>query len=217
MGVMIGGIAVVNSGLFGVTMGALLPSFSIGVVLWGLISTCATEGCAAFTASDSLIRQSRQPFTVHVLRVIWRNLIIFFHNLVITVVVLAFFAPPPPLGVPAALLGLLAVLGNLGWSVLLLGILCARFRDLPQIVGSVLQIAFFITPIFWLPEQLSGPRSAIVAWNPFYHLLEVVRGPLLGDGFPLVSWAWVMGMLVLGWALALRFFVRFRRRIPYWL
>ena len=89
MGVMIGGIAVVNSGLFGVTMGALLPSFSVGVVLWALISTATTEGCTVFTASDTLIRQTRQPFTVHVLRVLWRNLIIFLHNLLITVLVLA--------------------------------------------------------------------------------------------------------------------------------
>ena len=73
MGVMVGGISVVNSGLFGVSMGRLLPSFSIGTVLWTLISSTITEGCTAFSASDSIIRQSRQPFTVHVLRVMWER------------------------------------------------------------------------------------------------------------------------------------------------
>ena len=217
MGVMVGGIAVVNSGLFGVSMGALLPSFSISVVLWTLISTCATEGCTVFTASDALIRQSRQPFTVHMLRVVWRNLIIFLHNLLITVVVLAYYKPDAAVHLPQAALGLLMVLANIGWVVLFLGVLCTRFRDLPQIVASILQIAFFITPIFWLPDQLSGPRALIVNFNPLFHMMNVVRAPLLAQPLPLLSWAWSLVILVAGWALALQFFTRFRRRIPYWL
>jgi ABC-type polysaccharide/polyol phosphate export permease len=217
MGVMIAGIALVNSGLFGVGVGELLPSSAIGVVLWTMISTCVIEGCTAFTASEVIILQSRQPFTVHVLRVLWRNLVIFLHNLVIPIGVLVFWPPKHLLDVPLSLLGLVIVIGNISAASLLLGVLCTRFRDLPQIVASVLQIAFFVTPIFWLPSQLGGHRRLVMELNPVYYLLEIVRTPMLGE-IP-SAWAWVisLAMLVIGWAVALIFFTRFRRRIPYWL
>jgi hypothetical protein len=60
-----------------------------------------------------------------------------------------------------------------------LGAICARFRDIPPIVGSVLQIGFFVTPIIWLPSQL-GADDHWLLLNPFFDLLEVVRKPLLG-------------------------------------
>ncbi len=217
MGAMIGGIGVVNSGLFGVAMGELLPSMSLGIVLWSLISTCITEGCAAFTGSEPLIRQSRQPFTVYLMRALWRNLIIFAHNMVIALIVLAIWPPQNWWLVPLALIGLVLLLLNVGWMMLLAGVICTRFRDLPQIVASVLQIMFFVTPIFWLPTQLKGLRAIIVEFNPIYHMLELVRAPLLGTPVPLISWIWTFGMLFLGWWLAMAFFIRFRRRLPYWL
>lgn len=216
-GVMVGGIGVVNSGLFGTAVSTLLPSFSIAIVLWQMISTCVTEGCTAFTGSDAIIRQSRQPFTVHVLRVIWRNLIIFLHNLLITAIVLAFWPPQRFLEMPLALAGFVLLVGNIAWATLLLSVLCTRFRDLPQIVASVLQIAFFVTPIFWLPSQLTGMRRAIVVFNPLFHMIELVRAPLLGQPILLTSWLASAALLVFGWALALWFFTSFRRRIPYWL
>jgi ABC-type polysaccharide/polyol phosphate export permease len=217
MGVMVGGISLVNSGLFGVSMAKLLPSFSIGTVLWMLISTTITEGCTSFTMSDSIIRQSRQPFTVHVLRVMWRNLIIFLHNLLIVVLVLAFLPPSSWSHSPVALLGFLLMLANMAWAALLLGVLCTRFRDLPQIVASLLQLAFFVTPIFWLPTQLTGPRKLIMDFNPFYHMIQIVRAPLLGGAASPASWAASVMMLAVGWTLAIWFFAKFRRRIPYWL
>ena len=217
MGAMIGGIGLVNSGLFNVGMGVLLPSMSLGIVVWTLISSSITDACMAFTGAEALIRQSRQPFSTYLLRLIWRNLIIFAHNMVIVVVVLAIWPPHGWWMLPLSLLGLALLLLNIGWICLLVGVVCTRFRDLPQIVTSVLQLLYFVTPIFWLPSQLAGLRKAIVDYNPLYHLLEVVRAPLLGAPVPVLSWVWVMGMLVAGWALALYFFVSFRRRLPYWL
>jgi ABC-2 type transport system permease protein len=48
-------------------------------------------------APEGYITQMKLPFTAHVLRVVWRNLLIFFHNFVIVVVVMM-FSPPPLTG-----------------------------------------------------------------------------------------------------------------------
>jgi ABC-2 type transport system permease protein len=75
----------------------------------------------------------------------------------------------------------------------------------------------FVTPIMWPSNQLSGRSHYLVDYNPLYHYIEIVRDPLMGQ--PPSSWSWLMVGLstVLGWALALALFARFRRRIPYWL
>lgn len=45
-----------------------------------------------------------------------------------------------------ALPALILLLLNDFWMVLLLGLLSARFRDIPLVVASVVQVMFFITP-----------------------------------------------------------------------
>jgi lipopolysaccharide transport system permease protein len=96
-------------------------------------------------------------------------------------------------------------------------VVCARYRDVEQLVASGLQIALFATPIFFAPEQL-GPRfGRLVDYNVFYHAVEIVRGPLLGRAPDVWSWGVTVFVLIAGWTLTLWFYGRFRRRVPYWL
>ena len=52
--------------------------------------------------------------------------------------------------------------------------------------------------------------------NPFFHLIEMVRAPLLGHLPPLMSYAAVALITVVNLLVASMFFVRFRSRIAYW-
>jgi lipopolysaccharide transport system permease protein len=99
---------------------------------------------------------------------------------------------------------------------LLLGVFCTRFRDIQPIIINLVQIAFFMTPILWKPEVL-GNRRWIADLNPAYHFIEIVRAPILGS--PLPGWSWVvaLGLLPVGFALALSVLYRFRSRVTYWL
>jgi ABC-type polysaccharide/polyol phosphate export permease len=94
--------------------------------------------------------------------------------------------------------------------------MCVRFRDIPQIVASLLQVAFFLTPILWQPTMLSGRRVVVVDYNPFYHFVELIRGPLLGHDPSRLSWLVVAAITVVGWAMTLMLYSRYRSRIPYW-
>ena len=68
------------------------------------------------------------------------------------------------------------------WIVLTIGIVCSRFRDLGQIVANLLQIAFYVTPIIWMPSALSKRSDLLILEpNPVYHLMEIVRAPILGN------------------------------------
>ena len=112
-------------------------------------------------------------------------------------------------------LGLLVV--NAFWIGYFLSILCARFRDVPQIVSSIMQVVFFITPVIYLPEQLAHRSVSFLKWNPFANLLEVVRDPILGT-VP-SQWA-IMNcalMAVVGLAVVVPFAGRYAPRVVYWL
>ena len=53
--------------------------------------------------------------------------------------------------------------------------------------------------------------------NPFYHMVQIMRSPLLGQAPDLLSWAVTILMAITSLALALFVFVRYRHRIIFWL
>jgi lipopolysaccharide transport system permease protein len=75
----------------------------------------------------------------------------------------------------------------------------------------------FVTPIFWAPEQLGARFSQYVDFNPLYHYVDIIRSPLLGRAPAMLSWEMVVAGTLVGWALTLFVYSRFRRRLPYWL
>jgi ABC-type polysaccharide/polyol phosphate export permease len=215
MGVMVGALGLLYGSLFKIPLGDYLPFLTLGLLVWGLISGLINDGCTTLSSAEGMIKEIRLPFSLYVFRMIWRNLIIFGHNVLVYLIVAVVFAIKPTfatLQVAPALV--LLVLNAISFG-LLVSAICARFRDVPQIVASLLQVMFFMTPILWKPDLLKD-RPFLVGSNPFYHFVEMVRAPLLGNAVPLETWLYVAVVTVLGWVLAILFLGRYRRYIPYW-
>jgi len=214
--VLIATLGVVYSRLFGMEIAGYLPWLALSLVLWNLINATIQEGCQAFVAQEGLLRALPLPFFLHVLRVVLRNLLVLAHNLpIVALTVLVFRGIPgwgllwflPALAVAALLLSAV----SLG-----LALVCARFRDIPPVIASLLQILFFVTPIIWLPELLG--EAAIWLWlNPLHPMIDILRAPLLGE--PPSPWSWLAALMwtTLAGALALALFARYRTRIPFWI
>lgn len=218
MGVMIGTIGIVFGQIFKSPSDEFLPFLAIGLILWGFISAVITEGCTSFIAADAVIKQLPIPLAVHVFRQLWRNMIILAHNIVIFPLVLIAVGKPVTWDAFLAVPGFLLLLVNLTWISLLLGVLCARYRDIPQIVSSLMQVIFYLTPIMWLPSLLPARAGTyMLTMNPFYHLLEIVRDPLLGYAPDAQNWLASLALAVVGWLVTLMLYGRYRRRIAYWL
>jgi ABC-type polysaccharide/polyol phosphate export permease len=214
-GILVGTLGFLYAGIFRQTISNYLPFLTLGFIVWGLISSLILEGCSVFIASQGVIRQLKSPLSAHVFQLVWRNLIIFGHTFLVYIVVALVFDIRPG---PAALLaipGLALLCLNGVWVGLLLGMLSARFRDIPTIITNVVQILFFLTPIIWRADQVPN-RVMFVKLNPFYHLVEIVRSPLLGQVPPWSTWLAVLMVTCCGYALALAFFVRFRSRVAFW-
>jgi ABC-type polysaccharide/polyol phosphate export permease len=218
MGVMIGTIGVVFGQIFKSPMHEFLPFVGVGIILWGFISSIVTEGCTGFISAEGIIKQLPIPLFVHILRMVWRNVIILGHNVVI--IPLIFLAVSKGVGWEALLAvpGFLLAIMNITWVALILAVLCARYRDLPQIVASVLQVVFYLTPIMWMPSHLSNTAALyLLNLNPCYHLLQIVRQPILGGAPTELNWIVSLVMSACGWLVALIIYGRYKRRIAYWL
>jgi lipopolysaccharide transport system permease protein len=218
MGVIIAAIGFVFGQIFKAPMGEFLPFLAIGLILWNFILSSVSEGCNGFIGAEGIIKQLPIPLFVHILRLMWRNILILFHNLIIFPLVLLLVGKPLNLIALIGIIGFLVLVINLLWAVLILAVLSARYRDLPQLIASIMQVAFYLTPIVWMPALLPE-RAAILVLNlnPFYHLLEIVRAPLLGTMPSLLNWGVSVALAFCGWLVAILFYGRYKNRIPYWL
>ena len=214
--VMVSALGVLYSALFKMELHDYLPYLALSLVLWNYLSGLVAEACTCFTGGEGLIRAVRMPFTLYAARVMVRNTLVLAHNIVVILAVYAYFDVWPgwrAIGV---------VPGMLLWTVdgmaicLLLGALCARFRDIPPIVGSLMQIAFFISPIIWKPELLKGVERELLPLNPFYSLLEMVRAPLFGAVPDGIVWLSALGYSAVLLGITWVVFVRVRGRLAFW-
>lgn len=215
-GIMVSAIGFLYSKIFGQPVEEYVPYLAVGVVVWNFLSATINESCTAFVGSEQIIKQVKLPLTVHVVRTVFRNLIIIAHNSLILVLVQLVFQKGSVLAWAYVVPAIFLVAVNTLWIGMLLAIFCARFRDIPLIIVNIVQIAFFLTPIIWGIEQL-GDRVWFAYVNPFFHLIEIVRAPLLQSTVPMLSLLAALGMVVMGFPLTLLVMKKFRTRVPYWL
>lgn len=215
MGIMVGALGLVSSTIFQQDMSAVLPYIAVGLIFWGLLTSCVSEGSNAFIASAGYIRNVPMELSIHVYRMVARNVIILGFNLAIYVIMLFIFPHPANFNYLLVLPGFALFLVNVTWVSFALAILSARYRDIPQVVINLVQVVFFLTPVFWSADAIPT-RPAFIVWNPAYHLLEVVRAPLLGQVPGLLSWAVALGCAVSGVAATALLYRRAYQRISYW-
>ena len=215
MGIFIGALGLLYGKIFGRTLDEYMPYLAAGFLVWSFLSTTILDGAKVFLRSGGMITQLSAPLSVYVYRMVWVNLIIFLHNIWIYIALALWFdiplGPVTLLAIPAMLL--LAI--NAIWVGLVLGLLSARFRDIPLMLQSAVQLAFFITPVIWKADMLPG-RPILLSGNPFYHFVELVRAPLLGTLPSTENLFVVLAITFLGWVFCFLLFAIYRWRIAYW-
>ena len=203
--------------LFRMSLRDYLPSLTLGMVVWALVSSMVTEACTVFTGAGMYLQQVPLPKSMFVHRMLVRNLVTFAHNMTIIPLLYLVFGIVPSWTILLAPIGLAIITLNGFWIGLLVGMLCARFRDMPQIIASLMQIAFFITPVMWRQDQLPPEKAWVVDINPLANLLRLIRDPLMGRVPTPLAYAMGIALILVGFTVTLPFFVRYRARIVYWL
>ena len=219
MAIMIASIGIIFGTIFQSPIAEFFPFIALGLILWGFISTVMMDACVSFTSAEAIIKQLAIPLPVHIMRMLWRNILIFAHNLVIFPIVLLIFQKTLGFEALYAVLGFGLLLINLFWISMLLGVFCTRYRDIPQIVNSVILVLFYLTPVMWLPSSFTNKTLAVYLFglNPLYHFIEIIRAPLIGSPTSEINWIISVGCAVIGWLVTLLIYGKYRARIAYWL
>lgn len=187
----------------------------LGFLAFQLLSNIILDGCNVFTQAAGWITSARLPLSLFVFRDVARILIVFFFNAVGAAIILVWHGYVLPPGFAWSLVGLAVTIFNAFWVYLLLGVLVARFKDLFHLIGAIMRLGFFISPIMWVPTG-EGMRSLIALYNPLTHYIAIMRDPLLGVPTPWMSWQIVGAVTLIGWASGIFMFCLLRRRVIYW-
>ena len=215
MGMMVATLGFLFSTVFQQDVAKLLPFIATGLIFWGLLTNCINEGATVFILAESNIRNIPMPLSVHFYRMMARNVMVWGFNMVIYLGLVVWFELIPGWNTLLVIPGFILFLTNAAWMSLAVGVLSTRYRDVPQVIVNVIQVVFFLTPIFWSPEILPN-RPAFVVLNPLYHLLEIVRAPLLGEVVSVMSWSFCIGMTAVGLGFTAWLYRRAHARIAYW-
>ena len=195
----------------------LLPFVGVSMTVWQFLSAVLNDSTMAFPQYSHYFLNQYMPASTIIYAVLYKNVATFFLNMIFPLAVIIFF------GGAVTAYSLLSVVGLflvIVWCVSIgyaLAILCARFRDIVQVVSSLLQVAFFVTPVLWKPEFLPPQAHYFVTYNPFAPLLAVVRDPLLGRPLSWDVWLTACAIVLATLVCVLPFVGRFCRRLVYWL
>ena len=217
MAVALGGL---YSTLFHLPLAEHLPYVTLGLIIWNLINASILEGADVFVANEGLIKQLPTPLSVHVYRLVWRQIILFAHNIVIFVIIAIIF-PQPWKWTDLSFIPALAIIAvNCVWVALCFGILATRYRDISPLLFSLVQLLFYVTPIIWndatLRQQGAGTWAKIIEFNPLLHYVDIVRAPLLGADQEMRHWVVVIVLTIVGWIVTAFAMRQYRARVPYW-
>ncbi|MBW4021848.1 MAG: ABC transporter permease [Proteobacteria bacterium] len=213
--VMVASLGFLYAYLFHTPIRDYLPFLALSLTLWAFLSTIISDGSTAFTAAEGMIRSMRIPFSLYIYQLLARNVLILGHNIIVIVVVFLVFQTEVNVNDLAAIPAFLLWLIDGAAISLVLGALCARFRDIPPIVASVVQIAFYVSGVMYKPGML-GHRGFFLLYDPFFTILEVLRAPLLGTIPSTAIYVSALGFSAILCGIAWLVFLRVRHRVAFW-
>jgi len=217
MGVFIAMIGLIYSSLWQVDISHFLPYLASGYIIWILISTIINEGTMTFIQHEHIVRNTVVPFSVFPIICVVRNLMLFLHHFTVYLFVAVIFSVAPGWGSLLFFPALVLVCITGFWVVLVLGIVSARFRDIPHFISSIILILLLLTPILFEADSLRGKFSLLVDWNILYHYIEILRAPLLGKFASALSWIMVSAFTIFSALAGLTVYAKYRTSIIFWL
>ncbi len=204
--------------LFNAELSVYYPFIATGLVSWTFIAATINDSTETFLNATEYIQQIKLPYSVYVLRLIFNNVIILLHNVLAIVPILIIFkVGPTAFSFLVLLSNLILILFCLFCYSFILSLIGTRFRDIKPIINSVLPIVFLLSPILWMPEMLPERFSYLADYNPFYHLVNLIREPFLGQLPSVLSYQFSIMITLFGFFMMLFLLWTNRHKIAFWL
>jgi lipopolysaccharide transport system permease protein len=199
--------------LFHLVFSVNIPRFSLftfcGILAWTWFQSSLIHGMGVIVGSRELLRQPGFPAAILPVVAVGADLVTFLVSLFILTIVLGLAGTPPQAGILALPL-VITVQFVLTLSLTYFLAACnVIFRDTQHIVGVLLQLYFFMTPIFYDVASIPERFRTLYLLNPMARILGAYRTSLMEGRAPEWLPLLTIGLLSAGFAgLSLRFFRR---------
>jgi lipopolysaccharide transport system permease protein len=203
--------------LFHVELSKYFPYLATGIIGWSFISSLILESGQVFIESEGYIRNQESFISLFLMRLILRNTLVLFHNMLTFIPIIIFFKINIDLKTLLIIPGIIIIAVNMFFFGTVLAIIGTRYRDFAQIVTSIVQVVFFLTPVMWMPGALSTNHQWIVQYNPFNHFLNLIRGPLLQETMSLTGLLMISIITIVGFIFYSILVKKYKYRIVFWL
>lgn len=203
--------------LFRVDLHTYFPYLASGIISWTLISTLLQESSSVLVESVTYIKNQSSYISIFIMRLILRNCIVFFHNLLVFIPIAVYLKLGIDWHTLLIIPGLFILCINaFAWGGII-AIMGTRYGDFDQIMKSLIQVAFFVTPVMWLPKLLPEQYHWVITINPFAQYLALIRNPLLGQSIELSTIFIVGALSLVGIGLFALCINKYKHRIVFWL
>jgi ABC-type polysaccharide/polyol phosphate export permease len=187
---------------------------AIGYMIFRFISGAVSQGSNTFVSQQGWIKAEPLPLTFYIFTNLYKNLISMLYMAVPTLII-CLFSKVYILGYMSIILAFLVYIINFIWVSLFLSIIVSRYRDVSQILSTLMQIMYFATPILWVPGP--GIRGVVAFYNPFSHYIAILRDPFVYGTAPYLSWAVVLSITVIGTLIAAFAYNKTAKKIVFWI
>lgn len=199
-------LSIVFGRIFKTEITEYAPYILSGMIVWEFVSATAIGGSLSFVQADAYIKQCCHPLAIYTLRTVLVNLMVLMLAS-LSLIMWVLIVMPQNFGWTwLAALTIYPIVVLLAWPLAtLLAYIATRFRDLPHALGLVLQAMWFVSPIYFEAKVFRGGElHGLVDYNPIYHMLEIIRAPLLKGEWPTaLNYAYCIGVVailtVLAW------------------
>jgi lipopolysaccharide transport system permease protein len=166
-----------------------------GLLPWTWFSSSLLESSNVLIAGGNLIKKVMFPAEVLPIVAVLTNLVHFLLGLPILVIFLVYYRRPPELSdlvwFPVVVLVQFVLTLGLG---LIVSALTVHFRDIKDILGNLVTLWFFATPIIYpMSAMPSAMGRRLLNLNPFTHLAISYQEILFYSG-PFGHWKWLLAL-----------------------
>ncbi len=186
--------SVILPGFRGVDLEPYALFLFCGLLPWTWFSSAVLESSQSLISSGNLIKKVLFPAEILPIVSVISNMFHFFFALPILALFLLFYARPlnviELVWFPVVVIIQLVLTLALGLG---LSALTVHFRDLRDILGNLLTLLFFATPIIYPMTELPGTMKTFMDFNPFAHLAVSYQEILFYDG-PFGHWRWLLAL-----------------------
>lgn len=173
-----------------------------GIVPWLAFSEALSGGTNAILGHAFVVKKIAFPLEILPLVPIVTSVIVHFVLILVLLFIMWVSGLPPQWQFVQILYFSAAMLVFASALSYVLGPINVFQRDTAHVVGAVLTIWFWVTPVIWPTANLPDWAYKILRLNPVFYIVEGYRGVLLFDQpfwfqWPLDAWFWAVTLFML--------------------